>query len=41
MKEYFGTFAIHGAEKITDADAQYFVAIHPHGPVAFSRFVFV
>jgi len=41
LADYFGGYEIHGTENIKDKNAQYFIAIHPHGPVCFSRMFFV
>ena len=38
--DYFGTFEIRGAENIAHPERQHMVAIHPHGPTAFSRMHF-
>jgi len=39
--DYFGAFDVRGAENIKNPDGQYMIAIHPHGPTAFSRMHFV
>ena len=38
---YFGAFEIRGAENITHPERQHIVALHPHGPTAFSRIHFL
>jgi len=39
--DYFGAFEIRGAENIKHPERQHFVALHPHGPTAFSRIHFL
>lgn len=39
-EDYFGAFEIRGSENIKNPDKQHIVAIHPHGPTAFSRTFF-
>jgi len=39
---YFGRFEVRGSTNTDfNKEAQYFIAIHPHGPTAFSRMHFV
>ena len=39
--DYFGAFEIHGTKNIKHPEQQHMVAIHPHGPTAFSRMYFI